>query len=285
MRRAPPPRRSPARLEQLALYRRAAAGCPGLSWTVLAAIGSIESAHGRSNAPGVTSGANFAGAMGPMQFLGSTWAEYGVDGDADGAVDVYNRSDAVFGAARYLCAGGAGRLARLGSAIWDYNHADWYVEDVLALAARYGAGGFESAFASGNVAELVNHPNLILTPEARGDILSGGTDPRLIALLAASASKHRIAVSVIRTGHDQFVRGTERVSNHYLGRGVDIVEVDGMAVSASNDAALDLALLILTSDAALRPGEFGSPWPELAQFPGGFADDDHRGHLHLGWSA
>ncbi len=53
----------------LDLYRRAAATCPGLSWTVVAAIGAIESSHGRLSAPGVHSGSNFAGAMGTMQFL------------------------------------------------------------------------------------------------------------------------------------------------------------------------------------------------------------------------
>jgi hypothetical protein len=52
--------------DHLGLYRRAALTCPGLPWTVLAAIGSVESSHGRTTAPGVSSGANFAGAMGPI---------------------------------------------------------------------------------------------------------------------------------------------------------------------------------------------------------------------------
>ncbi len=56
----------------LVLYEQAAATCPGLSWTVLAAIGTVESGNGTSNAPGVQSGANSAGAEGPMQFLPST---------------------------------------------------------------------------------------------------------------------------------------------------------------------------------------------------------------------
>jgi hypothetical protein len=121
----------------LSLYGRAAATCKGLPWTILAAVGAVESSHGQSTAAGVHSGANFAGAMGPMQFLAGTWAAYGVDGDGDGVRDVYNQADAVFGAANYLCARGAGDVTTLRSAVWDYNHADWYVDLVLQLAARY----------------------------------------------------------------------------------------------------------------------------------------------------
>src|SRR5690625_3956175 len=50
----------------LALYRQAAATCPGLDWTILAAVGKIETDHGRLDAEGVHSGENFAGAGGPM---------------------------------------------------------------------------------------------------------------------------------------------------------------------------------------------------------------------------
>ena len=121
----------------LPLYGRGAATCPGLPWQVLAAVGSVESAHGQSTAPGVRDGANVAGAMGPMQFLAGTWAAYSADGDADGVRNVYDPDDAVFGAARYLCASGGARTETLRAALWAYNHADWYVEMVLELAARY----------------------------------------------------------------------------------------------------------------------------------------------------
>jgi hypothetical protein len=121
----------------LPLYGRGAATCPGLPWQVLAAVGSVESAHGQSTAPGVRDGENFAGAMGPMQFLAGTWAAYSADGDGDRVRNVYDPDDAVFGAARYLCASGGGRTETLRAALWAYNHADWYVEMVLELAARY----------------------------------------------------------------------------------------------------------------------------------------------------
>ena len=267
--------------DHLPLYRRAALTCPGLPWTILAAIGSVESSHGRASAPGVSSGANFAGAMGPMQFLAETWAAYGVDADGNGAADVYHPTDAVLGAANYLCRSGAGDPSTLAKAIWAYNHADWYVADVLSRAAAYGIAGLGTAPA--DVAALVEHPHLTLTAEGRADLLSGTTDPRVIAALAAAVAEHRIEVTVIRTGHSQFVRGTDRVSNHYHGRGVDISSIDGLPVSTANQAALRLAVAFLTADGSLRPDELGSPWPELAQFPGAFSDADHAGHLHLGW--
>ncbi|MFC5181532.1 lytic transglycosylase domain-containing protein [Actinomadura harenae] len=118
----------------LDLYRQAATTCPGLSWTVLAAIGQVESDHGRN--PGRSS----AGALGPMQFMPSTWATYGVDGDGDGKADIMNPYDAIPAAAKYLCANGAGKGGQsLYRAIFAYNHADWYVQKVLGLARAYAA--------------------------------------------------------------------------------------------------------------------------------------------------
>jgi cell wall-associated NlpC family hydrolase len=119
-------------------YLDAAPTCPGLGWNVLAAIGKIESDHGRSTAPGVKTGENSAGAAGPMQFLAGTWATYGVDGDHDGHADRYNPADAIYGAAHYLCANHADQGGQhLYQAIWQYNHADWYVHKVLTQAAAY----------------------------------------------------------------------------------------------------------------------------------------------------
>jgi hypothetical protein len=116
----------------LELYQRAASTCPGLSWTVLAAIGQVESGHGRNNGP------SSAGALGPMQFMPSTWKAYGVDGDGDGTADIWSPYDAVPGAAKYLCANGAGRGGeKLRKAVWFYNHSWDYVNKVLGLADAY----------------------------------------------------------------------------------------------------------------------------------------------------
>jgi hypothetical protein len=114
------------------LYIESARYCPGLRWQVLAAIGQVESGHGRNVGPST------AGALGPMQFLPSTWAFSGVDGDGDGKADIMNPYDAVPAAALYLCrAGAANGPQGLYDAIFSYNHADWYVKKVLDLAARY----------------------------------------------------------------------------------------------------------------------------------------------------
>ena len=70
-----------------------------------------------------------------MQFLPSTFAGYAVDGNHDGVLDIWNPADSIFTAAHYLCANGAGNPRMLYTAIWHYNHADWYVQLVLAVAA------------------------------------------------------------------------------------------------------------------------------------------------------
>ena len=118
------------------LFKASAADyCPGLSWTVLAAIGQIESADGTNMGP------SSAGALGPMQFLPSTWATWGIDAFGQtGTPNVMNPYDAVPAAARLLCADGAAAGGQsLYNAIFDYNHADWYVNEVLSLAAQYAA--------------------------------------------------------------------------------------------------------------------------------------------------
>ncbi len=123
----------------LALYMGAAHTCPGLPWGVLAGIGRAESDHGRSTAPGVHSGANFAGAEGPMQFEPATFAAYAVDGDHDGTVSPYDPADAIYTAAAMLCANGAasGTPAGIRRAVFAYDHSTAYVTQVMGWAARY----------------------------------------------------------------------------------------------------------------------------------------------------
>jgi hypothetical protein len=102
----------------------------GIPWQVLASINRIETAFGTNL------NVSTAGAVGWMQFLPSTWEMYGVDANEDGRKDPYNPVDAICAAARYLnAAGGADDLR---TAIFAYNHADWYVDEVLLYANQYG---------------------------------------------------------------------------------------------------------------------------------------------------
>ncbi|HUR86904.1 MAG TPA: lytic murein transglycosylase, partial [Solirubrobacteraceae bacterium] len=103
----------------------------GVRWEVLAAINEIETDYGRNL------NVSSAGAMGWMQFIPSSWKTYGVDANGDNKIDPYNPVDAIFAAARYLKAAGADQDLR--KAIFAYNHADWYVDQVL-LRARFIGG-------------------------------------------------------------------------------------------------------------------------------------------------
>lgn len=124
----------------LALYQDASTTCEGLPWTVLAAIGTVESDNGQSDLPGVQSGANAAGAEGPMQFLPATFAEYAEPVPTGGAdpPTPYDPTDAVYAAARLLCANGAAGGVDIAGAIFAYNHSTSYVQQVLMLAQSYG---------------------------------------------------------------------------------------------------------------------------------------------------
>jgi cell wall-associated NlpC family hydrolase len=123
----------------LVLYLDAAPTCPGLPWGVLAGIGKVESDHGRSDATGVHSGTNAAGAEGPMQFEPAAFAEYEVDADPSVPLSVYDPADAIYTAAAMLCASNAasGATSGISQAIFAYNHSQAYVARVLAWATRY----------------------------------------------------------------------------------------------------------------------------------------------------
>jgi cell wall-associated NlpC family hydrolase len=131
--------------DYLAMYQRSADACPGLPWPVLAAIGKVETNHGRLKAPGVTEGANFAGAAGPMQMgigvgaAGSAFWSYAIDGDGDGRASPYDPADAIPSATAYLCTSLRQTGGDVSKAVFSYNHAQWYVDKVLAIASTYAA--------------------------------------------------------------------------------------------------------------------------------------------------
>jgi peptidoglycan DL-endopeptidase CwlO len=120
-------------------------------WTILAGIGKVESDDGRTTLPGVTSGANAFGAAGPMQIgiegaSGDAWATFATAEDGIEPPSVYDPADAIAGAAKYLVAHGVQQDPS--AAIFAYNHADWYVQEVLSWASTYAAGGFTVATAT-----------------------------------------------------------------------------------------------------------------------------------------
>jgi membrane-bound lytic murein transglycosylase B len=122
----------------LRLYRSAGARYR-IPWSALAAIGKVESDHGRSRLPGVRSGSNWAGACGPMQLgcvpgskAGNAWARYGHGRPHDPAA-------AIPAAARYLVDHGARHY--LDRALFAYNHSRSYVAKVKAIARRYARTG------------------------------------------------------------------------------------------------------------------------------------------------
>jgi cell wall-associated NlpC family hydrolase len=144
--------------EYLRLFEAAGASY-GIPWEVLAGIGKVECDDGQDPDPSCTQEGvvNYAGAGGPMQFLASTWASYGIS-PSGGRADRWNPADAIYSAANYLRANGAPSEIR--RAIYAYNHSTAYVEEVLSWAATYkheadaatpqaagGAAGVALAFA------------------------------------------------------------------------------------------------------------------------------------------
>jgi murein DD-endopeptidase MepM/ murein hydrolase activator NlpD len=121
----------------LDLWQRAGASY-GVPWQVLASINKVESNFGRNMGP------SSAGAIGWMQFMPSTWERWGLDADGDGLANPWSPDDAIAAAARYLAAsGGQSDISR---AVFSYNHAQWYVDEVLHLSQLFGAGGVDATF-------------------------------------------------------------------------------------------------------------------------------------------
>ena len=128
-------------------------------------------------------------------------------------------------------------------------------------------------------------PSIGLLPQARQDIRSDAIDARVLQDLLVLAQQHSLdVVGPLVTGHGRLVKGTGVISNHAMGRAVDIAAIDGAAVSIRNSSAKAMMLELLSLPRPLRPDELGGPWLLFASGVRVFTKD-HGDHIHIGWSA
>jgi murein DD-endopeptidase MepM/ murein hydrolase activator NlpD len=212
------------------IYQRAAAaynlgpqGAP-----VLAGINEVETAFGANL------NVSSAGAVGWMQFMPSTWETYGVDANGDGVADPYNPEDAIFAAARYLSA--AGMPADTYGAIYAYNHADWYVTEVLDNAACY------APFVGGTVGSLPQPQLQVLSCKPTAD-WNRTIPPEYLEAFEAAAARYDLgrrgvwALAAVARLESNFGRGMSKAELQRQGPlGLDGTEWRHYAVDGNEDA-------------------------------------------------
>ncbi|MBS1880805.1 MAG: lytic murein transglycosylase [Actinobacteria bacterium] len=183
----------------------------GIPWEVLAAINKIETNFGTNL------NVSSAGAVGWMQFLPSSWEMYGLDANGDGRKDPYNPVDAICAAAHYLkLAGGDHDLYK---AIFAYNHADWYVQEVLLYARAYGK-----------------------LPSTLVGSLTGLTEGAHFPVAANSRYADDVAAraAIAKAGGDASISSSaaEIISSSPTERGINIFAAKGAPVVAVNDGVI-----------------------------------------------
>ena len=170
----------------------------GIPWQVLAAINKVESNFGRNMGP------SSAGAIGWMQFMPSTWDRWGVDANGDGVADPWNAQDAITAAARYLAASGG--QTDISGAIYSYNHAQWYVDEVLQLAKLFDSGGVQTTFSLDRLQISLDHARAAVV-KANGKVLAAQGRARSLWLHERGLRRRLAAAKVLS---DRFV--LERLS-------------------------------------------------------------------------
>ncbi|MFL5832479.1 MAG: lytic murein transglycosylase [Solirubrobacterales bacterium] len=181
----------------------------GVPWEVLASINKIETGFGTNL------NVSSAGALGWMQFLPSSWEAFGLDANGDGKKDPYNPVDAICAAAHYLKLAGAHE--DLYQAIFAYNHADWYVQEVLLYARAYGR----------LPSDLVGS----LTGLTEGAHFPIAADARYADDVAARAA--------LKNGESpEYGNAAEVISSSPTPRGINIFSDEGAPVVAVNDGVI-----------------------------------------------
>jgi hypothetical protein len=213
------------------MYQRAAAayGLGPQGPSVLAGINEVETAFGTNL------NVSSAGAVGWMQFMPETWDGYGVDANGDGVADPFNPEDAIFAAASYLSANGM--PADTYGAIFAYNHADWYVGEVLANAGCYAGEVGDPAFTAAGLGPQIQVLRCTPAPAWKKDI----PDDYLSAFEDAAAryelGKRGVwaLVSIARL-ESNFGRGMDKRQMHKEGPlGLDPSEWSRYAVDGDED--------------------------------------------------
>src|SRR5438445_1163650 len=235
----------PANLQQLplsslhVLWQQAGAAY-GIPWQVLAAINKIESNFGQNMGP------SSAGAIGWMQFMPSTWLRWGVDADGNGVADPWNAADAVFAAARYLAAsGGQADIAR---AVFSYNHADWYVHEVLDLAQVYGNGTIQQTAGLEQVQASLD--------QARAQVVAANRT--LLAAQETADSLHAVSLR-LRAKVDGAALLSDRLAAERRATLFDV------RVDAARAAAQDARTKLERAQASLQDAQQSAQAPSFAQ--------------------
>jgi hypothetical protein len=185
----------------------------GIPWEVLASINKIESGFGTNMGP------SSAGAIGWMQFLPSSWEAFGLDANGDGKKDPYNPVDAICSAAHYLKLGGGS--SDLYNAIYSYNHADWYVQEVLGYARAYGKLPSDLVGSLTGLTEGAHFP--VAADASYADDLSA-----------------REALTRSAPGADEaYGDAAEVISSSPTRRGINIFASEGAPVVAVNDGVVE----------------------------------------------
>jgi len=248
----------------------------------LAAVARVESNFGRGMS------ARELDSRGPLAITADNWRRYAVDGDADGRVKRSSPADSAATLARMIWAAGDVRAG-----LFQHNHAEWYVEAVVADAdAMKGTCQQKTVAYSialpGPTNAPINWRNVELSNQLEMvDIQSGAIDPRIVNLIGAISQQHTITISALRSDHSKYA-SSGNVSNHYYGRAMDIAAIDGVAcTNVSPDGPCGtLARQLGALPPGQEPTELIYCWdPDGPANPNGFAQADHCDHVHVGFDA